>query len=105
MPRMIFMGFYTSDDLCLWIEGVFWSLQEPSRPVSSSDSNLAMGASDDDFCFPSPDLALGMYDGFIGSARKLAVTFLLKSCKFKTNIIKGYKSGLAYRFSNIHLSF
>ena len=77
---MIVSPSHTSEDLCLWIEGVFVSLAAASIPVSSSDSNLAMGASEDDFCLSSPaPLALGIYDGFMGSVRKVPGALLLKS--------------------------
>ena len=56
------------------------SREEASVPVSSRDSNLAIGASEDDFCLTSPPpLALAKYDGFIGSLRKLPELRLPKS--------------------------
>ena len=53
------------------MEGVFVSREDPSFSVSSRDSSLAMGASEDDFCLTSPPpFVLDKYDGFIGSVRK-----------------------------------
>ena len=79
---LIVITSHTSEERCLWIEGALASLDAASIPASSNDSNLAIGASEDDFCCSSPPLALDKYEGFIGSVSKLPGSRLLKSWKW-----------------------
>ena len=75
--------YHTSEDRCLWTDDGLVSLVDPSVPDSSKDSNLAIGASDDDFCFmsitPPPVLALAKYVGIIGSVSRLPGVLVLES--------------------------